>query len=305
MSFENRINRMETAGSITSAQAEEMRASIQAMGKVLVEPQKRKLPLGMIAGVGCVVLVTILLIAGGGSTEPEVIQNVSEIINEVGKVGTMSKGMTTSMSLFVILLPIILSGIGFVWLYNDLINKEEEVLASWSQVESNYQRRADLVPNLVNTVKTFMEHEKGVLTEVTEERSAPKLAQVIEELSEAQKKAGELSVDSQKKLDDESYMDALAVAQRSVGDQVTRLFGLVENYPQLRSADNFLALQDQLEGTENRVNVSRMAFNDSVRDYNSAIRKLPGTLIAGMGDFQRKAYFEADEAAGKAVKVDF
>jgi len=212
--------------------------------------------------------------------------------------------MTTGMSLFIILLPIILSGIGFVWLYNDLVKKEEDVLASWSQVESNYQRRADLIPNLVSTVKTFMEHESTLLNEVTAGR-ATDLSDVTGDLAEAQEKAAALTADSKDNLDNEKYMQDLAFAQKTVGQNVSRLFGIAENYPQLRSADNFLALQDQLEGTENRINVARMMFNDSVRDFNSAIRKMPGALVASMGHFKRKAYFDADEGADKSVGVDF
>jgi LemA protein len=90
-----------------------------------------------------------------------------------------------------------------------------------------------------------------------------------------------------------------------VGDGIGRLFGVAENYPNLRSADNFLALQSQMEGTENRINVARMVFNDAVGDYNAAIRKMPGSLIAGMGDFKRKAYFKSDEGADKAIGVNF
>src|SRR5690606_4397590 len=102
--------------------------------------------------------------------------------------------------------------------------------------------------------------------------------------------------------------DALAVlqnAQQALKANVTSLFGLAENYPQLRSADNFLTLQDQFEGTENRINIARMAFNEAVRDYNSATRKMPGSLAASVGGFKRKAYFEADDGNEKAVKPAF
>ena len=289
MSVEEKIARMVASGSITPQQAEEMRASILTMGKPTFERVRRKLPLGLIVSSICVVLLAILLMTGGGNAEPETIQNVSEIMNEPGKVGAMSKEITKGVSLFIILLPIVLSVIGFVWIYNELVNKEEEVLASWAQVETNYQRRTDLVPNLVESVKSFVDHEEKVLTAVTQSRQ--KVLNVMKGVVD--------------KLEDEAALSAVARAQKELGDDVTRLFGLVENYPNLRSSDNFLALQDQLEGTENRINVARMVFNESVRDYNGAIRKMPGALIAGMGDFKRKAYFKADEGANKAVKVDF
>ena len=281
---------MEAAGTVTVNQVQEMRASVQSMETAPPEISvRRRLPMAVIAGASGAALLALLMLGDGGTAGPETIQNVSEIMNEIGKVGAMSKGMTTGMSVFIILLPVVLSGLGCVWLYNGLVNKEEEVLASWAQVEASYQRRADLVPNLVASVKGFLDHEEKILTEVTHSR---------ENALNAMKRAG-------KQLEDESAFAAMARAQNELGDGITRLFGLVENYPNFRSSDNFLALHDQLEGTENRINVARMMFNQTVREYNSAIRKMPGTLVAGMASFKRKAYFESDDGADKPVKVDF
>lgn len=206
----------------------------------------------------------------------------------------------------VIFVPLVAIIIAFMFMYNGLVTKEERVIASWSQVESNYQRRADLIPNLVNTVKQFAAHEKDVLTSVTEQRGGvAEFAKAAEALSKNQKKASELTNNAKDKLGDEAYMKALATAQQNVSTGVSHLFGLVENYPQLRSSANFMALQDQLEGTENRINTARMVFNEDVGAFNAAIRKMPTSMMAAMGDFQRKAYFKADEGADKAVKVEF
>jgi len=292
VSFEDRITRMETSGKITAEQAEEMRASIRAMDTPVFEGAKRPLPAGLITAVAAgLVIAALFLNTGGGADLPdtESIQNVSEILNQTGKVGEMSKNVTTGMSLFIILLPIVLSVLGFTYLYNDLVKKEEDVMAAWSQVESNYQRRADLIPALVESVKTYVGHEEKILTAVTQSR---------ENALGAMK-------GMDKKLEDKTALAALEQAQQALKTNVTSLFGLAENYPQLRSADNFLTLQDQFEGTENRVNIARMAFNETVRDYNSATRKMPGSLVASAGGFKRKAYFEADDGNEKAVKPQF
>lgn len=304
VNFEERIARMESTGTITPEQAAELLASTRASYRHGTAGTRRKFSLGAVLGISIAVLAVVLFFALNFQTGSGEVQTVSEMMNEPDEVGAMNKNISVTMSLFVILLPIVLSVLGFVWINNNLVDKEEAVLASWSQVESNYQRRADLVPNLVETVKSFAEHEKTLLTDITRERSLTDLDQAVDALARSQQRAGELTTDARDKLDDDGFMRTLAAAQNTVDEHMTRLFGLVENYPQLRSSDNFLALQDQLEGTENRVNVARMVFNDSVRAYNSAIRKLPASLVAGLGDFARKAYFEADEGADTPVNVE-
>lgn len=304
MNFEERIARMESAGTITPEQAAELLASTRASYRRGTAGTRRKVSFGAVLGISIAVLAAVLFFSLSFHTGSGEVQTVSEMMNEPDEVGAMNKNISMTLSLFVILLPIVLSVLGFVWINNNLVEKEEAVLASWSQVESNYQRRADLVPNLVETVKSFAEHEKTLLTDITRERSLTDLDQAVDALARSQQRAGELTTDAREKLDDDGFMRTLAAAQNTVDEHMTRIFGLVENYPQLRSSDNFLALQDQLEGTENRVNVARMVFNDSVRAYNSAIRKLPASLVAGLGDFARKAYFEADEGAETPVNVE-
>lgn len=304
-SFEERIARMETAGTITPEQAAELRASTQAVTQSDFHRKRKKVSFGAALAISVVTVVAVLLFVLSLSPEPgNEVQIASEVMNKPGEIGAMNKNMSVTLSLFVILLPIILSVLGFVWINNGLVEKEEAVLASWSQVESNYQRRADLIPNLVETVKSFAEHEKEVLTNVIRERSLKDLGEAADALVRSQQKAGELTRGAGENLEDDEFMRALAMAQGTVDKHTTRLLGLVENYPQLRSSDNFLSLQDQLEGTENRVNVARMVFNESVRVYNSAIRKMPASLMAGIGSFSRKAYFQAEEGAENAVDVE-
>lgn len=304
VNFEERIARMESTGTITPDQAADLLASTRAAYRHKGTGTHRKIPFGAALGISVAALGALLLFALVFHTGSSDIQIASEIMNKPGEVGAMNKSLTVTLSLFVILLPILLSVLGFVWINNSLVEKEEAVLASWSQVESNYQRRSDLVPNLVKTVESFADHEKELLLETTKERSLPALDRAADELMRSQQRADELTAAAREKLDDDGFMQALAAAQNAVGEHMNRMFGLVENYPQLRSSDNFLSLQDQLEGTENRVNVARMVFNDSVREYNSAIRKLPASLVAGLGNFSRKAYFEAEEGAETAVKVE-
>jgi len=227
------------------------------------------------------------------------IQNVSEILNQSGKVGEMNKSFSTLISIVLISLPVLGTLVWFALSHNGLVSKEEDVLASWAQVESNYQRRADLIPNLVSTVKAFTEHENETQTDVARMRA--QLAAVTQENA----KVAEMSKDAVTHLNDDAYMETLARAQQSLGGQVKGLMLTVEAYPALRASDQYLELQAQLEGTENRINVARMAFNEKVGEFNASIRKMPASLVAGIGNFQRKAYFKSDEGAHKATQVDF
>lgn len=178
----------------------------------------------------------------------------------------------------------------FFWIkgtYNGMVTMDEGVKTAWSQVENVYQRRADLIPNLVATVKGYAEHESATLEGVVEARSKATGVNVDpenltpEKLAEFQQAQGELSA------------------------ALGRLLVIQENYPDLKANANFMALQQQLEGSENRIAVERRKFNDAARAYNTAIRKFPGNIIAGMFGFGSKPYFEADESASQAPKVEF
>ncbi|HNY07866.1 MAG TPA: LemA family protein [Bacteroidales bacterium] len=172
-------------------------------------------------------------------------------------------------------------------IYNGLVTREEGVNSQWSQVENVYQRRADLIPNLVNTVKGYANFEKSTLTAVIEARS----------------KATAVNINP-KNLDAAS-LQKFQSAQDGLSSALGRLMVVVERYPELKANQNFLELQAQLEGTENRITVERQKFNESAQDYNTYIRKFPKNIFAGMFGFQKKAYFEAQQGAEKAPQVQF
>jgi len=171
--------------------------------------------------------------------------------------------------------------------YNSMVSMEEGVTAQWSQVENVYQRRTDLIPNLVNTVKGYADFEKETLTQVIEARA----------------KATQVTVDPNK-LDAQS-IQKFQEAQTGLSSALGRLMVVMEKYPDLKANQGFLDLQAQLEGTENRITVERMKFNESAQGYNTLIRKFPKNIFAGMFGFEKKAYFEAEAGAEKAPTVQF
>ncbi len=185
--------------------------------------------------------------------------------------------------LLVVLLASFLSGCG----YNTIQQKDEGVKAAWSQVLNQYKRRADLVPNLVNTVKGYASHEERVLTEVTEARS----------------KVGSINVNADDPASVKQFQDAQTQLQGAIG----RLLMVSENYPQLKADQNFLQLQAQLEGTENRISVERKNYIETVQDYNTYIRKFPVNLTAMMFGYSPKANFAVENEAQiqHAPTVDF
>jgi LemA protein len=217
----------------------------------------------------------------------------------------MNKTLSTflAIALFLIL-PLAI----WVWLHNAMVGKEEAVFEAWAQTESNLQRRADLVPALVETVSRYLRHETQTLESVTAARgqAAEQLGSAIDELIRVDKEMSDrLRGLSRKALEEESALGALFAAQNRVARGITGVLAVVEDYPELRSADQFLELQAQLEGTENRINVARIRFNEAVADYNASIRRLPGTLVASVGGFRRKAYFRSEEEARDAPELAF
>lgn len=171
--------------------------------------------------------------------------------------------------------------------YNKLVVADESVTTEWANVESQYQRRADLIPNLVSTVKGYAAHEQETLDVVVSARA----------------KATQMTVDA-KDLTPEKLQEYQA-AQGEVGAALGRLLMITENYPDLKANQNFMALQEQLEGTENRIQVARQKFNLTAKTYNTSIRRFPTNILAGMFGFESKAYFEAEAGADKAPKVEF
>ena len=173
--------------------------------------------------------------------------------------------------------------------YNSFVAMEEQIKGQWAQVENQYQRRFDLIPNLVATVKGYAAHESQVFTDV----------------SEARAKAGGVMQMSDGLLNDPEAFRRFQEAQTSLGGALSRLLSVTEQYPELKANEQFLSLQDQLEGTENRISVERKRFNDAVQQYNREIRLFPKSIIAGMGGFTQKPYFSADEKAATAPTVSF
>ena len=191
------------------------------------------------------------------------------------------------ISLAVILAIALIIIIWLVSAYNGLVKKDEACSQQWSKVESQYQRRLDLIPNLVNTVKGYASHEKETLLEVVQARNV----------------ASDSKVDPNN-LTQES-LDKDQASQTALKSSLDRLMVVVERYPDLKANQNFLELQSQLEGTENRIAVERQKFADVVNAFNSKIRRFPTNIIAGMFSFERKAYFASEKGAETAPKVEF
>ncbi len=168
-----------------------------------------------------------------------------------------------------------------------MVQKEEAIKSQWAQVQNVYQRRADLIPNLVNTVKGYANFEKSTLTAVIEARS----------------KATSINIDASKL--DANTLKNFQQAQDGLKGALSRLLVVAEQYPELKANQNFLELQAQLEGTENRITVERMKFNETTQDFNAYIRKFPQVFFAKMFGFQQKPYFQAAEGSEKAPEVKF
>ncbi len=196
----------------------------------------------------------------------------------------MKKGLIVLLAVAAVVLGI------FFWFqgnYNKMVKMDEGVQAAWSQVENVYQRRADLIPNLVATVKGYAAHEQ----------------QTLEGVISARSKATQITVDPENLTSEE--LAKYQKAQGELGSALGKLLAITENYPDLKANQNFLELQAQLEGTENRIAVERKKFNDAARVYNTTIRQFPKNIVAGMFGFEKKPYFEAQEGAQQAPKVEF
>ncbi|MGE5382371.1 MAG: LemA family protein [Omnitrophica WOR_2 bacterium] len=196
----------------------------------------------------------------------------------------MKKSLVTVLVVIGVILILVMWGSSR---YNRLVSMEEGVKGAWSQVENVYQRRADLIPNLVNTVKGYADFEQKTLTQVIEARS----------------KATGVTVNADNL--DQASIQQFQQAQQGLSSALSRLMVVVERYPDLKANQNFLDLQSQLEGTENRIAVERRNFNQTAQNYNAQIRRFPNNIFAGMFGFERKAYFEADKGANKAPEVKF
>jgi LemA protein len=195
---------------------------------------------------------------------------------------------TAVIALVVIAVIVVAIGAWAVGVYNSLVKLEQGVNEKWAQVQNVYQRRADLIPNLVETVKGFAAQERNVLTEVIEARAKATSIQLTPEA-----------------LNDPKALERFQAAQGQLSGALSRLLVTVERYPELKSNQNFLSLQSQLEGTENRIAVERRRFNEAVREYNTRLNLFPGTIVARLAGFRPKAFFEAAPDAATPPKVKF
>jgi LemA protein len=188
---------------------------------------------------------------------------------------------------WIIIVVLIVAAIMSVSKYNTMVGMEESVSEQWANVETQYQRRADLIPNLVSAVKGYAAHEKDVFESVTKARASATSVKID---------ASNLTAENIRKFQ---------AAQGSLNSALSRLLAVAERYPDLKANQNFLELQAQLEGTENRIAVERRRFNEQVKLYNTYIRKFPTTLVASMFGFERQVTFEADDGAEKVPEVKF
>ena len=195
--------------------------------------------------------------------------------------------MKKNKGLIITIVVIVLVALWGISSYNRLVGMDEKVSNQWANVETQYQRRSDLIPNLVNTVKGYAKHE----------------SQTLEAVMAARSQATQVKIDPSN-----CTPQQLAAYQKAQGDVTTalgKLLAITENYPDLKANQKFLELQSQLEGTENRINVARKDFNDSAKEYNTSLRRFPRNIIASMFGFEKRNYFEAEAGAEKAPKVEF
>jgi LemA protein len=204
-------------------------------------------------------------------------------------IGEEMREQNGTKSYLLIAVSVIIIGIlgWFVLSYNSLVAKEEQVKTAWSQVERNLQRKVDLLPNLVKVVKRYAAHEKEVFEKIAALRS-----DALHALQQSQGKA------------DEAHIKAIEKIEQKLDTSVLKLFAVAENYPQLRASEQFMQLQSQIEGAENRINITRMQFNEAVGAFNHYMRTIPANIVASIAGFQRKAYFKAQEKAHKPVKLE-
>lgn len=196
----------------------------------------------------------------------------------------MKKGTITLLVIGVLIL--IMVG-GTLTTYNGLIAKDEAVATAWGNIQSQYQRRADLIPNLVSTVKGYAKHE----------------SETLENVMAARAKATQITINSDNLTPEK--LKQYQAAQGELSQALGRLMAVSENYPNLKANENFSELQAQLEGTENRINESRQIYNSAVQTYNVSVRRFPANIVAGMFGFDKKNQFEAEAGAEKAPKVEF
>ena len=200
--------------------------------------------------------------------------------------GAIGRVLAVGLGIFVLLM--LIGGGCTISKYNQIVTNQEDVEAKWSGIDNQYKRRADVIGNLVTTVQEAADFEKGLLTELTEARASVGRVQLPSELPT-----------------DPAQLQAFMQAQQGLGSVLGRLFAVSENYPNLKANENFLALQDQLEGTENRIAVARSDYINSVKTYNTSIRRFPGNFIASFGGFEKAAQLTVEPESREVPEVSF
>lgn len=195
-----------------------------------------------------------------------------------------------------LILALIIGGAWFVGIRNNIVTLDEQVNQSWAQVESQYQRRYDLIPNLVRTVQGAANFEKSTLEAVVNARAR---------VGQVQAPSGPPGTAGAGPTENQAQLDQFSAAQAGLSNALSRLLVVVERYPELKSNQNFLELQSQLEGTENRIAVERNRYNGAAQQYNTAIRKFPASMVASMSGFKTKAYFKGQAGSSQAPNVEF
>jgi LemA protein len=310
---EARIERMLAEGKLTSEEAQRLRGSLDARrgqddairrAAAIPAPERRRLGLLLaflaaffLLGAGTQWLVSE--VSGGGDAPLETSESMPSAQPE-GRVIDLSSlpeersqtmNRVSGLSLFAVVIGVLaVLGALLMFIYNGLVGTREQVNAGWAQVENVYQRRLDLVPLLVDAVQTYTEHERETLAELTKARA------------NAMRASGTLGGQVPDTVD---QLKAIEASQGAVGSALARLFAVVESYPELKASQNFLALQDQIEGTENRVAIERRNYNEFSRRYNTRLQTFPSNIVAEMLGFQSKPYFEAEPKALKGLADPF
>ncbi|MEE9255528.1 MAG: LemA family protein [Pseudomonadales bacterium] len=301
---EERIARMAAEGVITPALASRLRASL-AYARIGRQDMPRRSDgawTPRLAVLAFIVLALWILAILLGDASPDEIQSVRAVLHGPGSVAEMNDLLSGVLALFLL---VALPAFGWMWLHNGLVGKEQATHAAWAQVESNFQRRADLIPALLETASYYLDYEAETFQSMSDTRAA-NLDGAVSELVDAQAEATTLIAQHGRQIiDDESALAALENAERALAQRMANFIAVAEGYPELRSCDQYLGLQAQLGGTENRLDLTHMRFNEAVEAYNSSIRRIPTSLVARAGDFRRKAYFKAEPNAIDVPELSF
>ena len=313
-SDEERILRMQREGNLTQEEADRLLESIQvqqtrdaAIARQITQRTDRARQRRLLLAISSVLLAIGIAVFGLWLQQPDnsaaldSVQTTSaaadqprgrlidlEALNQERRT-TMGNARTFSLSIFVIVIAAIV-GVAILFIYNGLIDAREKVNAGWAQVENQYQRRLDLVPGLIDGVKTYMDHERETLTALTEARANA--------LGANKALAG-------RSPDTEEQLRAIEASQGGLQSALARFFAVVENYPDLKASQNFLTLQDQIEGTENRIAIERRNYNEWSRRYNTRTMKFPSNVIADRLGFSSKPYFQAEDSALQGLDDPF